>query len=86
MILALITLILTFVILIIITKQKNIKILMFVLLAITTILTVGLCIKQPAMHNRISLNIIDYLIKFNTDGSMTTTKQVTTEVIKENGK
>lgn len=47
-----------------------------VLLAATTI---GICMKKPALHKPFQLNIEDYLIKFNSDGSVTTTKTITTE-------
>ena len=83
MILALISLIFLFAIFIILNKQNKIKVFMLIIFLVTMVTTVGLCIKRPTMHNRISLNIIDYLIKFNSDASVTTTKQVTTEVYNE---
>ena len=45
-------------------------------------LTIGVCIVKPVMHKQISFAIIDYLIKFNDDGSMTTVKQITTTKLK----
>ena len=85
MVLAFIILFFVLVLLFFLCKQKNlnIKAFMIVLFVVAVVFSLGICIKQPKMHNRISLNIIDYLVKFNQDGSMTTTKQVTTEVIKE---
>ena len=47
------------------------------------ILTVGLCFSQPKMHKAFQMNIIEYIMKINTDGSVSTTKNVTTTVIKE---
>ncbi len=38
---------------------------------------------NPKMHKPFQLNIIEYILKINTDGSVTTTKSVTTTVIKE---
>ena len=35
------------------------------------------------MHKPFSIDIIEYLIKINDDGSMTTTKQVTKTIIKD---
>lgn len=70
-------------ILLTISIKMNHKTFFIVISIITVIATVLVCASTPKMHNRISLNIIDYLIKFNTDGSMTTTKQVTTEVLQE---
>ncbi len=46
-------------------------------------LTVGFCVMNPKMHKPFQLNIIEYILKINTDGSVTTTKSVTTTVIKE---
>ena len=42
-----------------------------------------ICTIHPQMHKQFSISIIDYLLKFNTDGTVTTTKQTTTTVIKE---
>lgn len=60
------------------------KIFIISLLTIAIITTIGLCVKKPAMHKPLSIDYIDYLIKFNDDGSVTTTKQTTTTIIKEN--
>lgn len=53
---------------------------LFVILII--IFTVSFCIVKPKMHKTFQLNIIEYVLKFNNDGSMTTTKQVTTTNLK----
>lgn len=51
------------------------------------ILTAGLCAVQPKMHKNFQFNIVEYLIKINSDGSMSTTKSVTTtNIIKGNSK
>ncbi len=46
-----------------------------------------ICTSTPVMHKQFSINIIEYLIKINDDGSMSTTKQTTQTVIhkKQNG-
>lgn len=54
----------------------------FILLALTVIIfTVYICVTLPKMHKPLSLQTIEYALKFNTDGSVTTTKTVT-EMIK----
>lgn len=47
------------------------------LLIILIALTIGICTVKPVMHKQLSFSVIDYLIKFNSDGSMTTVKQTT---------
>ncbi|MBO7672042.1 hypothetical protein J6S88_01395 [bacterium] len=56
----------------------------FVLL-ILVILTFVCAVKIPAMHKPFQLNIIEYILKFNDDGSMTTTKTTTTTTIINEG-
>ena len=51
--------------------------------AIILIATVGICATAPKMHKPFSINIIEYLIKINDDGSMSTTKKTTQTVIKK---
>ena len=38
----------------------------------------ALCITKPKMHKPFQMNIIEYIMKINADGTTTTTKQVTT--------
>lgn len=64
----------------------GLKIVLFFILAIAISLTIWICAAQPEMHNPFSINTIEYLFKINKDGSMTTTKQVTETVIRNNGK
>ena len=47
------------------------------------ILTAIICIIKPALHKQFSINTIEYLIKINDDGTMTTTKQTTTTVLEK---
>lgn len=49
-----------------------------ILLIIIALVTLGICFTRPVMHKQLSFSVIDYLLKFNTDGSMTTIKQTTT--------
>jgi len=48
-------------------------------------ITLVLCIKKPVMHKQFSFSVVDYLIKFNNDGSMTTVKQTTTTKLQKEG-
>ena len=61
----------------------NIKPFGIVLAVAVVILTVGLCVSRPKMHKAFQMNIIEYVMKINTDGSVSTTKNVTTTVVKE---
>jgi len=45
---------------------------------IVILITIEVCAVKPVMHKQMSFSVIDYLIKFNDDGSMTTVKQTTT--------
>ena len=53
------------------------------LLSVTFIVTIGLCFAKPIQHKPFSIDVIDYFIKFNDDGSVTTTKQTTTTKLQE---
>lgn len=64
----------------------NLKFLVISIIIFAGILTAGFCIVQPKMHKPFQLNIIEYIMKINHDGSITTTKSVTTTVIKEDNK
>ena len=61
----------------------GIKIAAVIILSIALAVTVYICTQQPDMHKPLSLNTIEYLFKINKDGSLTTTKQVTQTVYKE---
>ncbi|MBR1680922.1 hypothetical protein IJ707_03930 [bacterium] len=67
-------------------KTKNIKLFFVLIFSTALISTVGICIVKPVLHKQFSISIIDYLIKFHNDGSMTTTKQTTSTTIKEGKK
>lgn len=66
--------------------SKNRKNFAIALLVVTFFTTVGLCVKRPTQHKPLSISVVDYFIKFNNDGSMTTTKQTTTTEIQETTK
>jgi len=63
------------------TPKMNLKKIPTMILTSVIILTAVLCILKPVMHKRFSINTIEYLIKINDDGSMTTTKQTTSTVL-----
>lgn len=78
---AIVVLILFITLLTILKFSKNLKVVALLLVIIFITSTVFICIKNPTMHKPFSIDIIEYLIKINDDGSMTTTKQVTKTVI-----
>ncbi len=61
-------------------KFKTFTIIVLTGLAVAT---VAFCAVSPKMHKPFQLNIIEYIMKINSDGSITSTKSVTTTVIKE---
>lgn len=65
---------------------KNIKMFFVIAAAVVLISSLSICVMKPVMHKQFSFNVIDYLIRFNTDGSVTTTKQTTIKTIKEDKK
>lgn len=55
-----------------------------VILTVVIVFTGFVLIKKPIVHKPFSINTIEYLVKINDDGSMTTTKQTTyTQFMKE---
>lgn len=59
---------------------KKIGSMLFVSVVLFTAL---ICIIKPVMHKPFSINTIEYLIKINDDGTMTTTKQTTTTILEK---
>ena len=56
----------------------------FIIIGILLVIATGfVLISKPVMHKQFNVSVIDYLIKFNDDGSMTTTKQTTTTQFQE---
>lgn len=64
----------------------RLKIFSIMVLICLAVVTIGLCTLNPVMHKPFRLNIIEYILKINTDGSVTSTKSVTTTVINGEGK
>ena len=61
-------------------KFKGFLIFIALLLAV---LSIFIIVIKPKMHRVVQFNIIETIIKFNSDGSITTTKQITRDVIRE---
>lgn len=56
----------------------------FIVIGIVLFVATGIVlVSKPVMHKQFNVSVIDYLIKFNDDGSMTTTKQTTTTQVQE---
>lgn len=53
------------------------------ILILAAAFTIWICSEKPELHKPVSLNTIEYLLKINKDGSMTTTKQVTQTVYRQ---
>lgn len=61
----------------------SLKIIGLSILIILAGFTFWICTAKPVLHKPISLNTIEYLLKINKDGSVTTTKQITQTIIKQ---
>lgn len=66
-------------------KAVTVKVVLIALLTFMAVTSVAILVTNPQMHKMFSMSVIDYLIKFNDDGSITTTKQITTTEIKHGG-
>lgn len=64
-------------------KINSTKMFLTSLTIIIIFATGWICIQKPVMHKFFSISMINYLIKFNTDNSLTTIKQTTTTQIKK---
>ncbi len=65
-------------------NKVNLKIILSLFFIVILGLTVVFCVLKPVMHKGFNISVIEYVIKFNKDGSLTQTKQVKThEVIKD---
>ena len=56
----------------------SLKVIGLGILVFIAAITIWICSEKPDMHKPFSLNTIEYLFKINKDGSLTTTKQITT--------
>ena len=83
MILALISLLILVVLAVIF--MKSLKLFLFAAIFGIILVTAGVYVAKPVQHKQFAIQVIDYLIKFNTDGSVTTTKQTTTTQIQKDG-
>ncbi len=85
MVLALILLIIFLTLLIIFVNlyKINSKAVLAILVLLTFVISSTVCVLKPQIHKPFSIDVIEYFIKINDDGSMTTTKQVTKTVIKD---
>ena len=66
-------------------KAITVKVVLIALLTFMAVTSVAIMVTKPQMHKMFSMSVIDFLIKFNDDGSITTTKQTTTTEIKHGG-
>lgn len=66
-------------------KAITVNVVLIALLTFMAVTSVAIMVTNPQMHKMFSMSVIDYLIKFNDDGSITTTKQTTTTEIKHGG-
>lgn len=64
-------------------KEVTVKVVLIALLIFMAVSSVAVMFSKPQVHKTFSISVIDYLIKFNEDGSITTTKQTTTTEIKQ---
>ena len=79
-----IAIVIVLIVLLINVVKIGLKIALLVVFALAIAGTVYICTQQPGMHKAFSIDTIEYLLKINKDGSVTTTKQVTQTVKKEN--
>lgn len=66
-------------------KAVTVKVVLIALFTFMAVTSIAIMVTNPQMHKMFSMSVIDYLIKFNDDGSITTTKQTTTTEIKHGG-
>ena len=83
MILALISLLI--IVILTVIFMKSLKLFFIGAILGIILITAGIYVTKPVQHKQFAIQVIDYLIKFNTDGSITTTKQTTTTQIQRNG-
>ena len=69
--------------LVLLFKFMPIKVSGVILSVAALLFSAGICIVHPKMHKPFTIDIVEYFIKFNDDGSMTTTKQTTKTIFKQ---
>ena len=66
--------------------KLNIKIIFVVIFLVAFVLSAVICVCKPTMHKQFSIDIVDYFVKINDDGTMSTIKQTTKTIIKKENK
>lgn len=62
--------------------KKNFVLFGIIIILSTVILSsIAICVIKPKMHKPFSLNVIEYMIKFKSNGDMETVKTITTTTI-----
>lgn len=64
-------------------KNLNIKLVIVFILVLAGLVTIACAVLQPKMHKPFQMNILEYIIKINSDGSIESTKSTTTQSINE---
>ena len=54
-------------------KAVTVKVVLIALLTFMAVTSVAIMVTNPQMHKMFSMSVIDYLIKFNDDGSIVAT-------------
>lgn len=83
MIIAIISLLIIIVLAVVL--MKSLKLFFAVAFLSVLLITAGVYFAKPIQHKQFAIQVIDYLIKFNIDGSVTTTKQTTTTQLQKDG-
>ena len=63
-------------------SRFNAKIFFITLLSMALVVSLGLMIKTPQMHKKININVIEKIIKINSDGTTTIIETTTTRGLK----
>ncbi len=64
-------------------KKLSIRFIIVSVVLLAGIMTVLLCAVEPKMHKPFQINILEYIIKINSDGSIESTKSITTQSVQE---
>lgn len=65
------------------SDRLNLKILSISLAVFILLLTAVFCVMKPQMHKPFEISIIKHIIKINSNGDTTVTKQITTTKVRE---
>lgn len=61
----------------------SVKTMSIIIFCLAFCVTAFMCVVTPVMHKPFSIDIVDYLIKINDDGTTTTTKQTTRTILQK---